>query len=105
MTGNLSNVISAFGKFCLIPASNAAPMSMLASVIASRSPPWASQEVGEFLHRRGVLAFGDVNHLAPRHVDEQADVVVAAPRRGLIGGDASHRRQIQRLHRPPHVML
>ena len=44
MTWNLSNVISAFSKFALIPASNAAPMSMLASVTASRLPACASRK-------------------------------------------------------------
>src|SRR5208282_3950037 len=38
------------------------------------------QEIGEFLHRRGVLAIGHVDDFAPRHVDEEADVIVAAPR-------------------------
>ena len=104
MTWNLSNVISALGKFSLIPASNAAPMSMLASVTASRRRR-GLQELLELLYRRGVLAFGDIDHLAPRHIDEQADVVVAAPRRGLISRDAPHFGQIQRLHRAPHVML
>ena len=63
------------------------------------------EEIREFLHRRRVLAVGDVDHLAPRHVDEQADVVVAAPRRSLVGGDAPHLRQIKLLHRPPDVMF
>ena len=58
------------------------------------------EEIREFLHGRRVLAVGDVDHLAPRHVNEQADVVVAAPRRSLVGGDAPHPRQIQLLHRP-----
>ena len=63
------------------------------------------QEIREFLHRRGVLAVGCVDDFAPRHVDEQADVVVAAPRRGFVGGDAPHLRQVQFLHRLPNVML
>ena len=63
------------------------------------------EEIREFLHRRRVLAVGDVDDLAPRHVDEQADVVVAAPRRSLVGGDAPHLRQIKLLHRPPDVMF
>ena len=36
------------------------------------------EEIREFLHGRRVLAVGDVDDLAPRHVNEQADVVVAA---------------------------
>src|SRR5271166_5316324 len=43
------------------------------------------EEIREFLHRRGVLAVGHVDDFAPRHVDEQADIVVAAPRRGFVG--------------------
>ena len=61
--------------------------------------------VREALFDPRVLAVGDVDHLAPRHVDEQADVVVAAPRRSLVGGDAPHLRQIKLLHRPPDVMF
>jgi hypothetical protein len=38
------------------------------------------EEIGEFLRGRRILAVGDVDDLAARHVDEQADVVVAAPR-------------------------
>ncbi len=63
------------------------------------------KEIREFLHRRRVLAVGDVDDLAPRHIDEQADVVVAAPRRSLVGGDAPHLRQIQLLHRPPDIVF
>ena len=63
------------------------------------------EEIREFLHGRRVLAVGDVDDLAPRHVNEQADVVVAAPRRSLVGGDAPHPRQIQLLHRPPDVVF
>ncbi len=104
MTWNLSNVISAFSKFALIPL---------------RTPPHVDagvgdrlalaavrlEEIREFLHRRGVLAVGHVDDFAPRHVDEQADILVAAPRRGFVGGDAPHLRRIQRLHRAPNVML
>ena len=51
--------------------------------VAHRLAPAAMrlEEIREFLHGRRVLALGDVDDLAPRHVDEQADVVVAAPRR------------------------
>ena len=35
--------------------------------------------------RRGVLAVSHVDDFAPRHIDEQADVVVPPPRRGVVG--------------------
>ncbi len=63
------------------------------------------EEIREFLHRSGVLAVGHVDDFAPRHVDEQADVVVAAPRRGFVGGDPPQLRQVQPLHRAPNVVL
>ncbi len=48
------------------------------------------EEIREFLHRRGVLAVGHVDDFAPRHVDEQADVVVA-PRRAEVSSAAMRR--------------
>src|SRR5580700_7940900 len=102
MTWNLSNVISALAKFSLIPASNAAPMSMLASLIASRSPPCELQKIREFLHRSGVLALGYVDDLAAHHIDEQADIIVAAPRRCFIRRDLLQLGQVLFLSRLPY---
>ena len=104
MTWNLSNVISGVGEVLLDPRLECSPhvdagVGHRLALAAVRL-----EEIREFLHRRRVLAVGDVDHLAPRHVDEQADIIVAAPRRSLVGGDPTHLRQIQLLHRPPDVM-
>ena len=105
MTWNLSKVISAFGKVLFDPSLEGGPHVDAGVGHRLALAAMRLEEIGEFLHRRRVLAVGDVDDLAARHVDEQADVIVAAPRRGLVGGDAPHLRQIQRLHRPPDIML
>jgi hypothetical protein len=48
------------------------------------------KEIREFLHRRGILAVGHVDDLAPRHVDEQTDVVMPA-RRAEVSSAAMRR--------------
>ena len=43
---------------------------------------------GEGIDRAGILAFGDEQNAAANEIDEQADIVVAAPGGRLIEGDA-----------------
>ncbi len=105
MTWNLSKVISAFAKVRLDPRFERRPHVDAGVGDRLALAAMRLEEIREFLYRRGILAVGCVDHFAPRHVDEQADVVVAAPRRGFVGGDPPHLRQIQRLHRAPHVMF
>ncbi len=50
------------------------------------------QKIREFLHRSGVLAVGYIDDLAARHINEQADIIVAAPRRSFIRRDLAHFR-------------
>src|ERR1700693_6474086 len=66
---------------------NAAPMSIEASVMLARLPPCASRNAAKGVHRGGVLTFRDIDHLAARHVHEQADVVVTPARRRLVRRD------------------
>ena len=105
MTWNLSNVISSVLEVRLDPRFERRPHVDAGVGDRLALAAMRLEKIREFLHRRGVLAVGCVDDFAPRHVDEQADIVVAAPRRGFVGGDAPHLRQIQRLHRAPNVML
>ena len=63
------------------------------------------QKRREGVHRGGVLAFRDIDHLAARHVHEQADVVVAAARRRLVRRDLRDLGQIESFDGLRNVMI
>ena len=63
------------------------------------------QKIREFLHRSGVLALGYVDDLAADHINEQADMIVAAPRRSFIRRDLPQLGQVLFLDRLPYIVV
>ena len=63
------------------------------------------QVIGEGSNGAGILALGGEQHTGLVNIDEQRDVVVAAPGGGLIDGDPGHRRSVGPRPRLIHIVM
>ena len=63
------------------------------------------QVIGEGGDGAGILALGGEQHAGLVDIDEQRDVVVAAPGGGLIDGDPGHRRGVGPRPRLVHIVM
>ena len=102
---NFLEVVLGLGEFFLVPRLDCSPLSVVGLVYRFAQAAMRLEEIREFLDGRRVLAVGDVDDLAPRHVNEQADVIVAAPRRSLSGGDGRNREKFSFFTARPGVLL
>src|SRR5271156_6730253 len=91
---NLSKVTAALGRFSVIPLMKAGLMSIQTSSIASGSPPCAARSSAKAATVSASLPSVANSTRALVDIDEQRDVVVAAPRGGLIDGDVGHLRGV-----------